>query len=69
MFILHITSLTFKISIHLVQEAQKALLMAKKVIVSTAYSNYTNVFLEKSDVELLKQSNINKHATNLQLGK
>lgn len=56
-------------SIYLVQKAQIALLLAKKVIILAKYSNFVNVFLEKLTAKLLNCFNINKYLTNQELGK
>ena len=46
-----------------------ALLLAEKVTFPTKYSNFANVFLEKSPNVLPKQTGINKHAIKLEEGK
>ena len=46
-----------------------ALLLAKKVIVSAEYSDFADVFLQKSANVFLEQTIINKHAIELEKGK
>lgn len=43
--------------------------MVKKLVILSKYSDYINIFLKNSTVELLKHSNISKHFINPELGK
>lgn len=43
--------------------------MAEKVIVPTKYLDYVDIFSEKLTANLPKQTDINKHAINLEPGK
>ena len=49
-------------SIHPAKKAQLALLLTKKVTVPTEYSDFADVFLEKSANILLAQTGANEHA-------
>lgn len=55
--------------IHLTQKAQIILLLVKKVIILTKYSDFINVFSKKSPVKFPKHIVINKHLINLELSK
>ena len=48
-FVVHMSflSLKSKMTIHLAQKAQTALLLAKKVTIPAQYSDFANVFLKK----------------------
>ena len=65
----HVSSLGSKISIHPARKAQLALLLAKKVTVPTEYTNFADVFLEKSANILLERTRANEHAIKLEKGK
>ena len=67
--VVHVRSLRSKITIHLAKKAQLALLLAKKVTVPTKYSDFADVFLEKSANVLPKQTKANKHVIGLEEGK
>lgn len=43
--------------------------MAKKVVISVEYLDYTDIFSKKSAIELLKHFDINKHSINLEPNK
>lgn len=45
------------------------MLLAKKVTIPSKYSDFANVFLKESAIELLKRSDINKNAINPEPGK
>ena len=64
-FVMHVSSLQSKITIHLARDAQLALLLAKKVIVPAKYSDFANVFLEESANVLPEQTRANEHAIEL----
>ena len=56
-------------SIHLARKAQLALLLAEKVTVSAEYSDFADVFLEKSANVLPEQTRANEHIIELEEGK
>ena len=68
-FVVYVSFLELRISIHWAREAQLALLLTKEVIVPTKYSDFADVFLEKSANILLEQTEANKHAIELEEGK
>ena len=68
-FVVHVSSLGSKMTIHLARKAQLALLLAKKVTVSTDYLDFADVFLEESANVLLERTGANKHAIELEEGK
>lgn len=43
--------------------------MIEKIIIPVEYSDFADVFLKKSNAELPKRSEINKHTINLDTGK
>ena len=70
-FMIHVSSLSLesKMTIHLAQEAQIALLLAKKVTVPTEYSDFANIFSKESTEVLPESTGINKCAIKLEDGK
>ena len=66
---MHISFLGLKISIHLARKAQLALLLTKKVTVPTEYSDFADVFLEKSANVLPEGTKANEHVIKLEEGK
>ena len=46
-FVMHVSSLRSRMTIHLARKAQLALLLAKKVTMPNKYLDFTDVFLEK----------------------
>ena len=60
-----VTSL-LTIAIHPARKAQIALLVTKKVKISTEYSDFLNVFLEEKALILPKVTELNRHAIELQ---
>ena len=56
-------------TIYPARKAQLALLLAKKVTMPTKYSDFADVFLEKSANVLLERTKANKHAIKLEEGK
>ena len=58
-FVMHIKSLRLKIMIHSITKVHIALLLAKKVSVLVDYSDFANVFLEKSANILSEQTRAN----------
>ena len=67
--IVYISSLRSKMSLYLAREIQLALLLTKKVTVSIKYSDFANVFLQKSANILSKRTGVNKHKIKLEKGK
>lgn len=69
--IIHIIflSLSLKISIYPIWEAQIIFLLTKKVIIQAEYLDFSDLFLKKSAIELFKYFNINKYLINLKLEK
>lgn len=68
-FVVYVAYLGSKMTIYLAQKAQIALLITEKIIIPVEYSDYANVFSEKSAVELLEHFDINKHFINFKPGK
>ena len=66
-FVVHVTSL-LTMAIHPAREAQIALLIAKEVKISTKYSDFSDVFLEKKASILPEATKLNQHAIELQKG-
>lgn len=66
-FVVHVVSLSlrFKVLIHRTWEAQIVALDTEKVIVQLKYSDYANVILEASAIELPEHTNINDHPIDL----
>ena len=56
-------------TIYLARKAQLALLLAKKVTVPTKYSDFADVFLEKSANVLSQRTRANKHTIKLEKAK
>lgn len=54
------------IMIHLTKKAQIALMLAKKIKISTKCSNFLDIFLEKKALVLLKITKLNQHSIKLQ---
>lgn len=65
-FVMHVAYLRAKISIYSAQKAEIALWLAKKINVSTEYTDFSDVFFTKSAAVLLNRSDINKHVINLE---
>ena len=70
-FVVHVSFLNLrsKMTIHSAQEAQIALLLAKKVTVPTEYADFSDVFLKKSAKVLLECTRINGYIIKLEDGK
>ena len=68
-FVVHVSSLGLRITIHLANEAQLALLLAEEVTVPVEYSDFADIFLEKSANVLPEQTGANEHAIELEEGK
>ena len=68
-FVLHVSSLISRMTIHPAREAQLALLLAKKVTVPTEYSDFADIFSKKSANVLSEQTEANEHAIKLEEGK
>ena len=65
----HVSSLGLKMTIHPAREAQLALPLAEKVIVPLEYSDFADVFSEKSANVLPERTRANEHAIELEKGK
>ena len=68
-FVMHIALLTLKMTIHLAQKAEIALLLAEKVTVPAEYTDFVDVFLKELAEVLPKWNSINKHVIKLEKGK
>ena len=68
-FVLHVSSLKSRMSIHPARNAQLALLLTQKVTVLTKYSDFVDVFLKKLANVFSEQTGSNKHAIKLEKGK
>lgn len=68
-FIMDITYIDKKMSIHLVWKTQIILLPIKKVSIPTKYFDHIDVFSKKLAAEPIKRSDINKPLIDLKLGK
>ena len=68
-FVLHISSLRLRITIHSVKKTNMALLLVKKVTVSAKYSDFANAFLKKLANVFPEQTGANKHAIKLEKNK
>ena len=68
-FVIYSASLISKMTMHLAQKAQIALLLAKNVTVLAEYTDFANIFSEKSATVLPEWIGINKHAIELPKGK
>ena len=66
---IYVSFLRLKITIYTARKAQIALLLAKKVTVLAKYSDFTNVFLEKSANIFPEPTKVNKHAIKLEKDK
>ena len=68
-FVVHVSSLRLRMTIHLARKAQLALLLIEKVTVLAKYSDFADVFLEKSANILSEQTGVNKYGIKLEKGK
>ena len=68
-FVVHVSSLELRMSIHLAREAQLASLLTEEVTVPVEYLNFANVFSEKSANVLSERTGASKHAIKLEEGK
>ena len=68
-FVVHVSSLGSKMTIHLAREAQLALLLAKEVIVPVEYSDLADVFSKKSANVIPELTKANEHAIELEESK
>ena len=68
-FVVHVSSLRSKMTIHPAREAQLALLLTKEVTVPVEYSDFADVFSEKSANVLPERTGANEHAIELEEGK
>lgn len=69
-FVVYITSLNLSkkliMIIHLVKKALIAFLLIEKITILNKYSNFSNFFLEKKALILLKGTKLNQHAIKLE---
>ena len=68
-FVVHVSSLGSKISLHSVREAQLAFLLTKEVTVPVEYLDFADIFLEKSANVFPGRTGANEHAIELEDGK
>ena len=68
-FVVYVSSLRSKMTIHLAREAQLTLLLAEEITVPVKYSNFADIFSEKSANVLPERSGANEHAIELEEGK
>ena len=68
-FVVHVSSLRPKMTIYPAREAQFALLLAEEVTVPTNYSDFNDVFSEKSANVLLERTRANEHTIKLEESK
>ena len=64
-FVVHITFI-LTMAIYLATKAKIALLIAKKVKISTEYSDFSDIFLEEKASILSKATKLNQHVIKLQ---
>ena len=64
-FVVHITFL-LTMALYLARKAQIVLLVAEEIKIPIKYSDFSNVFLEKKALILLKAIKLNQHAIKLQ---
>ena len=64
-FVVHMTAL-LTIAIHPARKAQIALLVAKKVKISTKYSDFSDIFSKEKVLILPEPTKLNQHAMKLQ---
>ena len=67
-FVVHVSFLGSRMTIHPARQAQLALLLAKEVTVPVEYSDFADVFLQKSANVLPERTGANKHAIELKKG-
>ena len=65
----HVSSLGSRMTIHPAREAQLASLLTEEVTVPVEYSDFADVFSEKSANVLPEQTRANEHAIELEEGK
>ena len=68
-FMVYVSSLKLRMSIHIAREAQLALLLTKKVTMLTKYLDLADVFLEKLANVFSEQTGANKYTNKLEEGK
>ena len=68
-FVVHVSSLRLRMNIHPARKAQLALLLIKKVTVPVEYSDFADVFLEKSANVHPERTWANEHAIEVEEGK
>ena len=68
-FVMYVSSLRLRITIYPAKKAQMTLLLAKIVIVLAKYSDFADIFSEKSANMLSEQTGVNEQAIKLEKGK
>ena len=68
-FVVHVSFLGLRMTIHPAREAQLALLLTEEVTVPVEYSDFADVFSEKSANVLPERTGANEHAIELEEGK
>ena len=68
-FVVHVSSLRLRMSIHPARKAQLALLLTKKVTLPIEYLDFADIFLEKSANVLPELTRANEHIIKLEEGK
>ena len=68
-FVVHVSSLESRMTIHPARKAQLASLLTEEVTVPVEYSDFADVFLEKSANVLPERTGANEHAIKLEEGK
>ena len=68
-FVVYVSSLSSRMTIHPAKKAQFAFLLAEKVTVPTKYLDFADVFLKKSANVLPERTGANEHAIELEEGK
>ena len=68
-FVVHVSFLGSRMTMHPARKAQLALLSAKEVTVLAKYSDFADVFSKKSANVLSEQTKVNKHLIELEEGK
>ena len=65
-FVVHVASLTLKITIYPARKGQIVSLITKKVNVPVEYSDYVDIFSKKSAKVLTEQTGINEHVIKIE---
>ena len=64
--VIYVSSLGLKMILYLARKAHMALLLAEKVTVLVKYSDFADIFLEKSVNELPEQTKVNEYVIELE---